>query len=205
MPWRPCCCCTARASRAASTTAGDIVPLAGQPRDRWDAGLLRLGFAHLQASQRGDLLSRWHLLAGIAGEHALAPDHAGTDWQAIVRYYEQLLTLDASAAPRLGHAIALAEAGAPADAMQHLQVLLPQVPAALRAHTLAALARAAERLGDVTDRGSLAGPGHRRCTTRGRCAAAGAAAGAAVGGLTLPVPGPHKPPLNGDDRGPHEQ
>ncbi len=128
--------------------AGDMVPLPGQPRDRWDAGLLRLGFVHLQASQRGDTLSRWHLLAGIAAEHALAPDHAGTNWPAIVGYYDQLLALDASAAPRLGHAIALAEAGAPADAMQRLQALLPQVPAALRAHTLAALARAAQRLGD---------------------------------------------------------
>lgn len=129
--------------------AGDIVPLPGQPRDRWDAGLLRLGFTHLQASQRGERLSRWHLLAGIAGEHALAPDHDGTNWPAIVAYYEKLLALDASAAPRLGHAIALAEAGAPAAALLHLQALLPQVPAALRAHTLAALARAAERLGDM--------------------------------------------------------
>lgn len=129
--------------------AGDMVLLPGQPRDRWDAGLLRLGFAHLQASQRGTQLSRWHLLAGIAGEHALAPNHDGTNWLAIVRYYDQLLLLDSSAAPRLGHAIALAEAGAPASALVHLQTLLPQVPAALRAHTLAALARAAERLGDT--------------------------------------------------------
>lgn len=129
---------------------GDIVPLSGQPRDRWDAGMLRLGFLHLRASQRGDRLTRWHLQAGIAGEHALAEDPARTDWAAIVRYYERLLALDASAAPRLGHAIALAEGGAPADARVHLLALLPQVPPALRAHTLAALARACERLGDAT-------------------------------------------------------
>jgi RNA polymerase sigma-70 factor (ECF subfamily) len=128
---------------------GDIVPLAGQPRDRWDAGLLRLGFAHLQASQRGDRLTRWHLQAGIAGEHALAPDHAGTNWPAIVGYYQQLVALDDSAGPRLGQAIALAEAGAADEARQQLLALLPQVPAALQAHTLAALARACERAGDV--------------------------------------------------------
>lgn len=79
----------------------------------------------------------------------MAPDHARTDWRAIVRYYDLLLALDPSAAPRLGRAVALAEAGEPVPARQHLLALLPQVPAALRAHTLAALARACERLGDL--------------------------------------------------------
>jgi RNA polymerase sigma-70 factor (ECF subfamily) len=128
---------------------GDIVPLRGQPRDRWDGGLLRLGFAHLGASQRGERLSRWHLQAGIAAEHARATDPADTDWPAIVRYYDLLLALDPSPAPRLGHAIALAEAGAPDEARARLQALLPAVPASLRAHTWAALARAHERLGDA--------------------------------------------------------
>jgi RNA polymerase sigma-70 factor (ECF subfamily) len=129
--------------------AGDIVPLPGQPRDRWDAGMIRMGFVHLQASQRAAQPSRWHLLAGIAAEHAIAPDHDRTDWAAIVRYYDALLALDPSAAPRLGHAIALAEAGEPAAAHSRLEALLPEVPTALRAHTLAALARAHERLGDI--------------------------------------------------------
>ncbi len=91
---------------------GDIVPLPGQPRDRRDAGMLRLGHAHLQAAQRGERLSRWHVQAGIAAEHAGAADYASTDWPAIVRWYELLLRLDPSPAPQLGHAIALAEAGA---------------------------------------------------------------------------------------------
>jgi RNA polymerase sigma-70 factor (ECF subfamily) len=126
-----------------------MVPLPGQPRDRWDRGLIVLGLAHLQASQRGPVLSRWHLLAGIAAEHAVAADPGRTDWPAIVRYYAQLLALDGSAAPRLGQAIALAEAGDARAAQQGLLALLPEVPHALRAHTLAALARASERLGDV--------------------------------------------------------
>ncbi len=127
--------------------AGDIVALPGQARERWDGGLIRLGFAHLAASQRGELLSRWHLLAGIAGEHARAPDYARTDWAAILRYYALLLPLDPSPAPRLGQAIALAEAGEPEQALQHLQALSP--PAALLAHHRAALARACERAGEL--------------------------------------------------------
>ncbi len=130
--------------------AGHIVPMPGQPRDRWDAGMLRLGLAHLQAAQRAERLTRWHLQAGIAAEHATAPDHARTDWPTIVHYYELLLALDPSVAPRLGHAIALAEAGEPGRALELLRALQPGVPAALRAHALAATARAHERLGDIT-------------------------------------------------------
>lgn len=126
--------------------AGHIVLLPGQARDRWDGGMVRMGLRHLQASQRAERLSRWHLLAGIAAEHALAPDHAGTDWPAIVGFYEHLLRIDSSPAPRLAHAIALAEAGDAAAALARLQDLLPVTPPALNAHVLAALARACERL-----------------------------------------------------------
>ncbi len=126
---------------------GDIVPLPGQPRDRWDAGLIRLGLSHLQAAQRAERLSRWHLMAGIAAEHALAPGHAGTNWPAIVRYYALLVQVDPSAAPALGHAIALAEAGSAEEALVRLQTLESRVPVDLRPHRWAAMARAQERLG----------------------------------------------------------
>ncbi len=129
--------------------AGDIIPLAGQPRDRWDQGLVRLGFDHLQRAQQATQLSRWHLMAGIAAEHAAAPTYEQTDWATIAGYYEQLVALDPSAAPRLGHAIALAEGGTPAEALRRLLALQPEAPAALQAHTWAALARAHERLGQV--------------------------------------------------------
>ena len=134
----------------ALSEAGDIVLLPGQPRDRWDAGMVRMGLVHLQRAQRAEKLSRWHLQAGIAAEHATAADYASTDWPAIVQYYDTLVALDGSAAPRLGQAIALAEAGAPQRALALLQALQPELPAALLAHLLAAQARAHERLGDVS-------------------------------------------------------
>ena len=59
------------------------------------------------------------------------------------------MALDSSAAPRLGQAIALAEAGVPQRALALLQALQPELPAALLAHLLAAQARAHERLGDM--------------------------------------------------------
>jgi len=127
------------------------VPLAGQARDRWDAGLVRLGLAHLQAAQRAGRLSRWHLLAAVAAEHAVAPSVAATRWPVIVRCYETLLQLDDTAAPRLAHAIALAEAGDAAAALLRLDALQPTLPAALAAHALAARARAHERQGRLDE------------------------------------------------------
>lgn len=129
--------------------AGDIVPLPGQPRDRWDMSLVRMGFVHLQRGQRATRLSRFHLQAGIAAEHAIAPAYDRTNWPQVLAYYETLIELDPSAAPRLGHAIALAEAGSPQEARALLEALLPDVPAPLRAHTLAALAHALARLGET--------------------------------------------------------
>ena len=126
---------------------GDIVWLPGQPRERWDAGMVRMGLAHLDAARRATRLSRWHLLAGIAAEHAVAPDHARTDWATIARTYDTLLRIDASPAPRLAHPVALAGAGEAGRALARPQAPAPQVPAALAAHHAAALARAHEQRG----------------------------------------------------------
>jgi RNA polymerase sigma-70 factor (ECF subfamily) len=126
--------------------AGELVPLPGQPRDRWDQGMLRLGMAHLARARRAVALSRWHLQAGIAAEHALAADYASTNWPRIVGYYDALLQIDGGAAPRLSQAIAWAEAGEPSRARAALETLLPTVPEALRAHAHAALSHALVRL-----------------------------------------------------------
>lgn len=128
--------------------AGDIVPLPGQPRERFDQGMLKLGMTHLTRARRAVALSRWHLQAGIAAEHAMAADYAGTNWPRIVGYYETLMRIEPGAAPRLSYAIALAEAGEPQRARVALDALLPAVPAALRAHAHAALSHALLRLNE---------------------------------------------------------
>lgn len=129
-------------------SAGERVPLPGQPRDRWDQGMLRLGAVHLQRAQAATAASRWHLLAGIAAAHAMAPDYARTPWSRIVSLYDALLRIEPGAAPRLSHAIALAEAGDPIRARDLLLDLQPEVPDALRPHLHAALSHALDRLGD---------------------------------------------------------
>jgi RNA polymerase sigma-70 factor, ECF subfamily len=126
--------------------AGELVPLPGQPRERWDQGMVKLGIAHLARARRAVALSRWHLQAGIAAEHTLAADYASTNWPRILGYYQALVHIDGSPAPRLSHAIALAEAGEPLLAATHLQDLLLSVPEALKPHAHAALSHALARL-----------------------------------------------------------
>jgi predicted RNA polymerase sigma factor len=54
-------------------------------------------------------MSRWHLEAGIACEHAIAPSVAETDWDRIVVLYELLLRESPSPVVELNRALAVAE------------------------------------------------------------------------------------------------
>jgi hypothetical protein len=70
---------------------GVFVPLEEQDRTRWDWALIERGLGHLAASAAGDRMSRWHLEAGIACEHAVAPSVRATDWGRIVAFYDLLV------------------------------------------------------------------------------------------------------------------
>jgi RNA polymerase sigma factor (sigma-70 family) len=88
---------------------GVLRPLAEQDRARWDRPLIERGVLHLGASASGDELTRWHLEAGIAAEHALAPSLAETNWQRIVALYDQLHASALGPVVALGRALAITE------------------------------------------------------------------------------------------------
>jgi RNA polymerase sigma factor (sigma-70 family) len=88
---------------------GVFVPLEDQDRARWDRGLIERGVAHLAGSATGDHMSRWHLEAGIACEHAIAPSVRETDWDRIVVLYDLLVRQSPSPVVALNRALALAE------------------------------------------------------------------------------------------------
>ncbi len=88
---------------------GVLRPLAQQDRALWDRPLIERGVLHLSASASGDELTRWHIEAGIAAEHALAPSLAATNWQRIVSLYDQLHARAPSPIVALGRALAIAE------------------------------------------------------------------------------------------------
>jgi RNA polymerase sigma factor (sigma-70 family) len=88
---------------------GVFVPLADQDRSRWDRARIERGLMHLARAATGDHMSRWHLEAGIACEHAIAPSIQETDWDRIVGFYQVLAEQSWSPIVALNRALALAE------------------------------------------------------------------------------------------------
>ena len=88
---------------------GVFVPLEEQDRAQWDRPLIERGLAHLAASATGDRMSRWHLEAGIACEHAVAPSVRGTAWGRIVAFYDLLMAQSPGPIVALNRALAVAE------------------------------------------------------------------------------------------------
>jgi RNA polymerase sigma-70 factor (ECF subfamily) len=88
---------------------GSLLILAEQDRSLWDRRQIQRGLAHLERSGTGSRLTRWHLEAGIAASHALAPSYAETNWRHILELYDALLGHDDSPVVALNRAIALAQ------------------------------------------------------------------------------------------------
>lgn len=116
-------CFNASRLDARTDDAGDILLLESQDRTLWDHRLIAQGIAHLDGASQGDALTPYHLQAGIAACHALAPSFAATDWSAIVDYYDDLLRLGPSPVIALNRAAALAMRDGPAKGLAALKTL----------------------------------------------------------------------------------
>ncbi|MCU1283153.1 MAG: polymerase sigma-70 factor, subfamily [bacterium] len=103
------CCFHAARLPARLDDDGVFLTLAEQDRSRWDRALIERGVLHLGASANGPDLTRWHVEAGIAAEHALAPSLPATNWRRIVALYDELLARAPNPAAALGRVLALAE------------------------------------------------------------------------------------------------
>ena len=103
--------------------SGGLLVLAEQDRRRWDRGQIAHGMRHLALSGTGAELGRYHLEAGIAACHCLAPSFAATDWAQIVRLFDQLLRLDHSPLVALNRAVAVAQADGPAAGLRALAAI----------------------------------------------------------------------------------
>ncbi|HET9222309.1 MAG TPA: sigma-70 family RNA polymerase sigma factor [Roseiflexaceae bacterium] len=93
--------------------AGDLLLLEEQDRALWDRALIGRGLRELERSARGDELTEYHLQAGIAACHAVAPSYAATDWPRILADYGELAALSASPVVMLNRAVALAMVAGP--------------------------------------------------------------------------------------------
>ena len=104
--------------RAARTSAdGALVLLADQDRTRWDRTLIVEGQAIVRQCLRRDQPGPYQIQAAINAVHSDAPVAAATDWNQILRLYDQLLAAAPSPVVALNRAVAVAEVDGPAAAL----------------------------------------------------------------------------------------
>jgi RNA polymerase sigma-70 factor (ECF subfamily) len=92
---------------------GSVLLLEEQDRTKWDRRLIRRAQEFLARSAEGTVISAFHLEAAIASHHCRARSYAETDWPAILRLYDALLTLHRSPVYLLNRAIVIAQINGP--------------------------------------------------------------------------------------------
>jgi RNA polymerase sigma factor (sigma-70 family) len=105
---------------------GQAVLLEDQDRQKWDQELIGEGLRWLWASGHGEVVSSYHLEAGIAAEHCLAPSFAETNWPRILLFYDQLVTVQPTTVNRLNRAIAVAYTHGPLAGLKALAQINPE-------------------------------------------------------------------------------
>ena len=95
---------------------GRQVLLPDQDRSRWDAAAVKQGVELVGAALRRtpDRPNPYVVQAAIAACHALAPSYADTDWDAVISWYDVLLSVQDTPVVRLNRAVAVAERDGPA-------------------------------------------------------------------------------------------
>jgi len=90
---------------------GAQVLLGDQDRTRWDRQAIKEGVELIGRALRRtpDRPDGYVVQAAIAACHALAPSYAGTNWDAVISWYDVLLALRDSPVARLNRAVAVAE------------------------------------------------------------------------------------------------
>ena len=95
---------------------GHPVLLPDQDRSRWDGAAIREGVELVGAGLRRtpDRPDAYVVQAAIAACHALAVSYPRTDWDAVISWYDVLLTVHDTPVVRLNRAVAVAERDGPA-------------------------------------------------------------------------------------------
>jgi RNA polymerase sigma-70 factor, ECF subfamily len=99
---------------------GEIVLLADQDRSLWDPRLIALGFRCLERSAAGVKMTPYHAQAAIAAAHTAAASAETTPWPAILRLYDDLLTLNPSPLVALNRIVAVWKVNGPELALREL-------------------------------------------------------------------------------------
>ncbi len=102
-------CFTACRNNARLDETGNILLLKKQDRKKWNKELIEKGIFHLEESTDGSAISKYHLEAGIAYEHAKTPEFSVTNWKNILDCYNLLQQYYPSPVVELNRAIVISE------------------------------------------------------------------------------------------------
>jgi RNA polymerase sigma factor (sigma-70 family) len=100
---------------------GSVLLMEEQDRGQWDQRLIRRAQEFLARSAEGTVISAFHLEAAIACHHCTAKSYAETDWPAILRLYDALITRHRSPVYLLNRAIVLAQIDGPRAGIRALE------------------------------------------------------------------------------------
>ena len=103
--------------------AGNLKDLFEQDRSLWDEGLLAEGTRLLEQSARGEVLTEYHVEAGIAGLHAAAGAARATRWGEIVALYDVLMRIRPSPVVALNRCMAIAQHEGPERGLEAVRAI----------------------------------------------------------------------------------
>lgn len=102
---------------------GTLFLLRDQDRSAWDRDAIAAGLRALDRAASGDRLSAFHLEAGLAACHAVAPSWDATNWPRIIEIYDELLALTGSPVVAVNRAIALSRIEGPLSGLAALDAI----------------------------------------------------------------------------------
>ena len=102
---------------------GSLRLLSGQDRGRWDRALIEKGLYELSHAAEGSELTEYHLQAGIAACHSVAPTYESTEWSKILSLYDSLVELAPSPVVALNRAVAVSMIHGPEAGLEALEGL----------------------------------------------------------------------------------
>ncbi len=114
---------TAARTAARLDEEGNILLMKDQDRSKWNTEMIRKAIFHLEQSAVSENLSRYHIEAGIAFEHAKAVTYKETNWNNILHYYDVLNRIYPSPVVALNRAIVIGELQGPSEAIASIEAI----------------------------------------------------------------------------------
>jgi RNA polymerase sigma-70 factor (ECF subfamily) len=142
---------------------GRFIPLFEQDPKQWSGSMIEEAEHHLADAFKQRRPGRFQFEAAIQSVHAERARSGRIEWEAIIRFYQQLIRISPALGIRTGYAAAIAEVNGPEAGMAALDAIEPDEVSgyqpywAVRAHLLRLLGRAREAVGAYDRAIGLAG------------------------------------------------